>query len=248
MSTMMRRVGLGVVLAIAGAASAAEPPKPRMELVLDTPHNALKTYMTGWKTVDFGAIMRSLKITDPKMAAVVDRYVNYMMWRDALERACVAKFGEDQGMKVLSHVRTLMKQYELDITKRIAVANSEADSTNKDRVRLFLRVEKDRPAGLEGVDNLAFLDEYWMIKDGAEWKVDFLRTYKLDDPAEADNVKYYASQLYPVMSRKMKELTEKVKAGKLTSADEAKAELDLAEKSVPTGEEDPAASAPATGN
>jgi hypothetical protein len=222
--TIARKVAVGIVgvVGLAVASALAAPPKPKIELVLDTPENALKTYVNAWKATDFAGIMACIKVTDAdkNKAEIVSRYVTYMMWTDALERACAAKFGEDDAMKALGHVRTLAKQYDIDL-KRVISANVEYEKDNRGKAKIFLRVEKDRPEGLR-VDELFFRDDYVMVREGTEWKVDFLKTYKLDAPDKdsQDAVLYYATKAYPALTTRMKQLTEDVKAGKIKLADD----------------------------
>ena len=218
-------VVLTLLATLAGTALLAAD-KPKIDIVQDTPENGLKSYITAWQAVDYPGIQACIKVTDSTKKDIVERYISYMMWYDMLERACVAKFGEDEGMKVHDHVRTLAKQYELDIKKRCAAANVEFDPGDRTLARIFLKVEKDRPDDLT-TDKLTFRDDYRMIKEAGAWKVDFLKTYGLDDPdpAAVDEVKYYAYKVYPVITKKLKELTDDVKSGKIKLADDVKTAL-----------------------
>lgn len=221
---------LGCVVMCAAAVGADTKPKapetkPKTEIVLDTPENALRTYITAWQNTDYAGIIASVKITDEKKKPVVESYVTYMMWSDALERACVAKFGEDEGMKALGHVRTFVKQYELDLNTRLRRANVEYADHDRGTARIFLREERDRPKGLQ-VDKLSFRDDYSVVKDGSQWKIDFLKTYELSDPEREDEINYNAYQAYPPITKHLKELTEQVKAGKMKLADDVKTAIE----------------------
>jgi hypothetical protein len=234
MPTARSRVVLSLIVTLAAGTLFAADAKPKTDLVLDTPENALKSYTTAWQNVDFAGIMASIKITDASKKDIVERYVTYMMWCDSLERACIAKFGEDDGLKVLGHARSLAKQYELDIKKRIVAANVEYEPNDRTQARIFLKVEKDRPEGLQ-TDKLTFRDEYRMAKEAGVWKVDFLKTYELDDPDpdRVEEVKYYAYKAYPILNKRLKELTEDVKSGKIKLADDVKTEIENAWQKVP---------------
>jgi hypothetical protein len=232
-------VVLAVLAAVAGGCLFAADAKPKTDLVLDTPENALKSYTMAWQNVDFAGIMACVKTTDAAKKDIVERYVTYMMWCDSLERACIAKFGEDDGLKVLGHARALAKQYELDIKKRIVASNIEYEPNDRTRARIFLKVEKDRPEGLQ-TDKLTYRDDYRMAKEAGNWKVDFLKTYELDDPDpdRVEEVKYYAYKAYPVLNKRLKELIDDVKAGKIKLADDVKTEIENAWQKVP-GTSDP---------
>ena len=161
------------------AVAKAEPAKPRTEINLETPEKALKSYVMCWQNSDYAGIMACMKITDASRGHIVASYVSYMMWCDYLERSAAKKWGDDEAMTILSHVRTLEKQYDLDIKKRIINANVDYDQTDKSKAHIFLRQEAGRPNNI-ATDNLFFRDDYYVLKEGGSWKVDFLRTHSLD--------------------------------------------------------------------
>ena len=232
-----RNSTIALTLLAASVALGAEA-KPKTDLVQDTPENGLKSYLSAWQNADYVGILACIKVTDDTKKDIVERYVNFLMWNDALERACVDKFGEDEALKVLGHVRTFAKQFDLDLKKRLLNASVEFDQNNRSLARVFLRVEKDRPDGLK-LDELSFRDDYQLIKDAGKWKIDFLKTCKLDDPEHEEDVKYYAFKAYPILSTRLKELTAEVKSGKLKTADDVKTEIENVWQKVPGATEAP---------
>jgi hypothetical protein len=233
----------------AKTAAKAEPLKPKTELILDTPEKALKSYTTCWQNSDYAGIIACIKITDANKTKVVEGYISYMMWSDYLERTASKKWGDDDAMKILSHVRTIEKQYELDIKKRIINANVDYDQADRSKARVFLRIETGRPDNL-ATDKLFFRDDYYMLKDNGGWKVDFLRTHELDGNDKDQEINYYANNAFPALVRKMKELSAGIKDGKVASADEAREAMAAAWKTIPGAastniDDDPAATKPA---
>ena len=207
------------------AATATAPAvKGKTELKFETTEDAMRSYIEAWKNMEYASIMASVHISDPGKKKVVEVYTNYYMWRLALERACIAKFGEEEGMAALGHVRSLDKQFDVDLQRLLQSPNIDFDLKDRNSAHLFLRREKNRPEGLDATDDLNYRDDYWLVKSGGAWKVDFLKTYNLNDadPDRANIVRFNVDSAFGKIAKKLKELCEQVKKGEIKTAEEVK--------------------------
>jgi hypothetical protein len=213
-------------LALAGILTAqpkaAQPEKPRVTINLADPQAALNTYFEAQKANDLKALLAVMHISKPDMERYVTNVVTYQMWKRYLERQAITKFGKEDGMRVFAHVRSLDDQTDLDI-KRAKEAGVEYDSA-KTTARLFLRVERGRPDNLQS-DRFAFLDAYNLVKTKDGWKIDFLKTFKSEDP-EQNELYMSENTAFPRMSVNVRKLSEQLKEGRYKTADDLKNKLD----------------------
>ena len=226
-STMMNRTylaaavlvcGLGVATSLsqgqAVTATTAASTAPKVEVDLKTPEAALATYFRAQQAMDATTIKNITAVTDATKAKFVTVLINYILWNVYLERTAVAKYGAAEGVKVLGHDRSLDDQLKLDL-RRVLEPTIDYNA-NHDQAKVFLRVERNRPDGLQ-TDRFTYLDEYAFIKQGADWKLDYLKTYKCED-AEQSQLEL---GVFPPMTKVMKDLAEDIKAGKIRDADVA---------------------------
>ena len=204
-------------------AAATTQARPAMELDQTDPQTGLASYLKARKGMDYAAIQKCIVCTDSTKKAFVDVLINYNMWSFYLERTAIAKFGPANGLTVLGHLRSVDTQITMDL-KRVLEANITY-SGNRDSADIYLRVERDRPEGLQASDQLNFLDHYVMIKQGSDWKVDYIKTYQCDDPEKEDTYKYQ-TEAYPKISKAMKEISAQIKDGTISNADSAKSILE----------------------
>lgn len=244
---MIRRgvvAGLLAAALMAGAGLAADPPnaatkpaaaaKPKTEIKLDSPSEALETYFMAWKNGEYKAIMECIAVTsgDAKWTKITENYVMYNMWRLALERACVTKFGKAEGIKVFTHARSVDDQLLLDL-KRLTNATPDPDRLNRDVVKILLRIERDRPEGLL-IDGDFFRDEWWLIRHNGKWKIDYLKTFKLTEDENAAS--YSGTIAFPRIATGIKQIVADVKAGKHHTADAVKSAVQNEWEKLPASE------------
>jgi hypothetical protein len=239
--------GLGLAagrLAAEEGTKAATTTRPKVEVDLKDPQAALKTYLLAQQAMDAKIIKDMTAVTTAAKKPLVDIYINYNLWVLYLERQANLKFGPAEGLKVFSHVRTLDDQLALDL-KRVREPSVDY-SVNRDTATVYLRVERNRPDGLK-TDRFAYLDAYYFIKQGDQWKLDYLKTYECND---ADKETQYAFEagVFPKMITAMKQLAEDVKAGKFRDAEVLHSTLDTKWKEAygeDKGDEKPATDKPA---
>jgi len=190
-----------------------------VEVNLKDPQAALQTYLQAQKAMDFKTIQAMTAVTTASKKQLVETYIKYNLWCVYLERQANLKFGPGEGIKVLAHVRSLDDQLALDL-KRVREANIDY-SVDRDKATLYLRVERNRPEGVDNlIDRFVYLDKYVFIKEGADWKLDYLKTYRCDEPDKEQQYQFEGG-VFPKMVKAMKEMSEDIKAGKYRDADAA---------------------------
>ncbi len=214
--------------------------RPKVEIDLKDPQAALKTYFLAQQTLDSATIKKVIVISDTTKAGLADVTITYYLWSHYLERQAIAKFGEAEGMTVLSHLRSLDEQLTMDL-KRVVLGNVDY-STDRTKATIYLRVERNRPEGLQ-TDQYTFLDSYHLVKDGSVWKVDYLKTYGLVDPEKEQQYQFNMG-IFPKMVVVLKELSTDVRAGKYREASQVKNTLDtkwkiIEEANLPKEEAEP---------
>ena len=138
-------------------------------------------------------------------------------------------------------MRPLDEQIALDL-ERLKNANVEYNEA-RTQAKMFLAVEKDRPAGLK-IDRFNFVDVYCFHKVGEEWKMDFLRTYESSDPSQNQQYRY-ERRVFPPMATAANELAERLKKGEFTTAEGLKGALSAKWDALNAELEKEAASQPA---
>ncbi|MCL2640075.1 MAG: hypothetical protein FWD53_04450 [Phycisphaerales bacterium] len=210
---------LGTGLAIAQTKAVL---KEKPEKLADPAANALQDYLYAQYANDkdtAATLKRLTAVTDSAKERYVSALTNYLLWMRYLERRAIEKWGKEDGMRILGHVRTFDDQYVID-SRRVREANVQYNST-KTTATIHLRIEMNRPENLQMGDSFNFLDSYEMIKVGGEWKLDFLKTYK---KLEADDDEDLRSEMMaiPRMTKVIRELCEQMKASQIKTADEMK--------------------------
>jgi hypothetical protein len=207
-----------------GAAPAAATRSATTRKAVDrsNPRAVLAAYIDAQRSVNAAEVKELIAVTDSVKQPYVDLVLNWMLWSHYLERAAVRKFGVDEGRTVLGNQRTAEEHFDLD-ARRLKDATVEY-SPDRTTATLFMKVEPDRPAGLQ-TDRFSFLDRYVLIKAADGWRIDFLQTYDCADP-QKEPLYHFEAGVYPLIATAMKELSEKLAAGEITSAAELKKELD----------------------
>jgi len=225
---MMRRftnvLTVAVVLSCGGLAIAQTKAilKDKPEKLADPAANALQDYLYAQYANDketAATLKRLTAVTAPAKERYVSSLTNYLLWTRYLERRAIEKWGKEDGMRILGHVRSFDDQYVID-SRRVREANVQYNSS-KTTATIHLRIEMNRPENLQMGDTFNFLDSYEMIKVGGEWKLDFIKTYKR---LEADDEEDLRAEMLaiPRMTKVLSELCDQLKKGQIKTADEMK--------------------------
>jgi len=196
------------------ATTRSAPAGEALALDFSDPTKAFESYLKAQKKFDFKALKECVWIGPPEQAARVDIFLTYNLWQNYLERAAVAKYGVEQGMTVLGHLRTYEQQIDVDL-KRLPLANVDPEPGNADRATLFLKPEKNP------IPDYKTEDTFYFRRVGGLWKLDYVRTYDLANAERAEELKNQEI-LYPRIAKAFKKLSEEVKANKYRKAEDVK--------------------------
>ncbi len=239
----MRRAAIttGILLALLRCTIAQEAePETAPTVDLSTPQAALTAYLHAREKIDVAAIQSFVVVSPSYRQDYANVAINYEAWMHYLERAAIKSFGRDAGMGIEGHARPLDEQITLDLD-RLKNANVEYNDSRTE-AKIFLPVEKDRPAGLQ-IDRFNFVDLYCFQKMADGWKLDFLRTYDSSDPAQNQQYRY-ERRVFPPMATAAKDLAERLKKGEFKTAEALKGALDEKWKELNDTLEKEAASQP----
>lgn len=214
------------------ATATTSAPATRKAVDRSTPRAALAAYIDAQRAVNAAAVNDLVTITDVQKQPYVDLVLNWMLWSHYLERAAVRKFGPDEGRTVLGNQRTAEEHFTLD-AQRLKDATVEY-SPDRTTATVFLKVEPHRPEGLQ-TDRFSFLDRYVLLKTRDGWRIDFLNTYDCADPQKESLYRFEAG-VFPRVATAMKELSDQLAAGEITSAAQLKTLLDARIEASYTGE------------
>ncbi len=207
---------------------------------LSTPSAALTAYLHAQQKIDVAGIEAVVIVSPSYRQDYANVVINYEAWTHYLERAAIKAFGREAGMGVEGHGRPLDEQIDLDL-ERLKSANIEYNESRTE-AKVFLVVEKDRPAGLK-IDRFNFVDVYCFQKVAEGWKLDFLRTYESSDAAQNQQYRY-ERRVFPPMATAKKDLAERLKSGEFKTAEGLKGALDEKWKELNETLEKEAASQP----
>jgi hypothetical protein len=213
-----RRTILLLALLPLTLAQTAPATRPAVAIDLTTPAAALASYFRAQQALDLDALRKTFDVSDPQQAPYVERLINFRLWRHYLERQAIRRFGKEQGLTVEGHARALDDQLALDLTrlKDAAVEQTPAQGAAPAAAKVFLKVEPDRPAGLQ-TDRFDFLDTYYLVRTPAGWKVDLLRTFDCVGEDKLPLMKYEAG-VFPVVAASLKDLAEGLAKGDYPTA------------------------------
>lgn len=214
-------IGTAFLILALAAPAFADPPATAPAPDLSEPRKALAAYLDASRNINFKALQACILVTDHAQANAVNIDLTYNLWLNYFERACVAKFGPEEGLKVVGRLRCNEDQMALDV-KRAAAANLDldpADPTKK--ATLYLRPERNPIPGWRPKET------YYLARDGKDWKIDYLKTYGFDNAENEENRKISLG-VYPKLSLAYQKLCQRVKNGDFKSADEAKMAFDKA--------------------
>ncbi|MGN6368814.1 MAG: hypothetical protein ACTHN5_11180 [Phycisphaerae bacterium] len=207
---------------------------------LSTPTATLAGYLHAMEKIDVAGMQRLVVVSPSYRQDYANVVMNYEAWMHYLERAAIATFGREPGMAVEGHVRPLDEQIALDLD-RLKQANVEYNEPRTE-AKVFLPVEKDRPAGLQ-TDRFNFVDLFYLKKTEEGWKLDYLRTYGSSDPSQNQQY-HYERRVFPPMATAAKELSKQLKKGEFKTAEALKGALDAKWKALNEELEKEAASQP----
>ena len=239
----MRRAAMttGIVLGLIRCAMAQDAePATAPAVDLSTPQAALTAYLHAQQKIDVAAIQSLVVVSPSYRQDYANVVINHEAWMHYLERAAIKAFGREAGMGVVGHARPLDEQIDLDLD-RLKNANIEY-TEGRTEAKIFLAVEKDRPAGLQ-IDRFDFVDVFCFQKVADGWKLDFLRTYDSSDPAQNQQYRY-ERRVFPPMATAAKDLAERLKKGEFKTAEALKGSLDEKWKELNDTLEKEAASQP----
>lgn len=228
----MRAKLLVVALLALGASALAQTsqPKPKAEIDQSTPQKALSTYLAACNALDFNSIKTTITGGEAnKLSNIAHPIIIYHMWQLRVERQAIEKFGEENGITVFGHLRSLDKQFAID-QKRMRDALLDYKNDQRTRAVVFMKREKDRPENLQ-VDKFRFRDDFTLVKSGDKWFVDYFATYELNNP-EKESETLWLGTVHNKMAAELKKISEQLKAGVFKSADDVKLAVEAAEKAA----------------
>ena len=211
-------VSMGQTKAVTKAVLQAKPAK-----LPDPVADALQGYLYAQYTYDHDELQKYIEVTVAGRKRYADALTGYLLWSRCLERRAIEKWGKEEGMRVLSHVRSFDDQYVID-SRRVRDAKILYNN-DKTAASVHFSIEINRPDNLQVGDAFNFLDSYEMIKVGDTWKLDFLKTYTRVAEEEDDDFKAEMTA-FVRMATVISNLCGQLKKDQLKTADAVKQVLD----------------------
>jgi hypothetical protein len=228
----LQRAQLFVVAVLLGAAlwpgaDSVPATGPGTKMDLSTAKGAVQSYFRARQDLDYKSVMAVLTVTEEGRKPWVPIALNFLLWRQKVERDAIKAFGGQEGLKVIGRVRTMDEQLALDL-KRLETAAVEQKSGDGGSMtaKVILTPEKGAPEGLQS-DRFEYLDEYFVVKTEDGWKLDFLKTAESAGVDKETQVRFEAG-VFPAMSAEFKKVSEGIGNGQYKTAAEAKAAVDAA--------------------
>ena len=215
------------------AKTSKTPSVSALPVDFSSPDKTFETYLKAMQGFHFATLKECVVVTLPEKARLVESHLTFLLWQNYLEREAIRKFGAEEGLTVLSHSRSYEQQIAIDL-KRLPLSNVDVDPGDKTIAILYLKPERNPPVDLKP-------DEVFHFKKvGSAWKLDYIKTRRLDDPdPDRQEALKLNESLYPKMALAMKTLTEQVKRGDFKTAADVKLALDKAwETAIPAPKEE----------